>query len=93
MNTDMRGAISEVGRTFSTITNILSFLPGEHSHTICFEVLVEQPWIGVEVPYSTETAYRHQRGSPKTAARNATTHFANWANRFGPIFCPNYENA
>jgi len=50
----MRRAISEVGRTFSTITDILSFLPGEHSHTVCFEVLVELPWIGVEVSYSAE---------------------------------------
>ena len=55
MSTNMRGAILGVGRTFSTITNILSFLPREHSHAVCFEVLVELPWIGVQVSYSTES--------------------------------------
>jgi len=54
MSTGMRGAIVEVERTFSTITDILSFLPGEHCHTVCFEVLVELPWIGVEASYSAE---------------------------------------
>ena len=48
----MRGAILEAGRTFSAIANILSFLPREHGHTVCFEVLVEQPWISVHVSYS-----------------------------------------
>lgn len=53
MSTDMRGAVLGVGLTFSTITNIISFFSGEHSHTVCFEVLVELPWIGMVACYST----------------------------------------
>jgi len=65
MSTDVRGEIWEVGRTFSTITNIISFFPGEHSHTICFEVLVEQPWVGVEVSYSTKSKVSSSEKFPR----------------------------
>lgn len=31
--------------TFSTITDILSFLPGQHGHTVCFKVQLESSGI------------------------------------------------
>lgn len=55
MRLGMRRIILGVGHTFSTITDILSFLSGEHGHTICFEVLVELPRIGMEASDSTGT--------------------------------------
>jgi len=48
-----RRAVLRAGHTFSTITDVLSFLPGEHSHAVCFEILVELPWISMVGYHST----------------------------------------
>jgi hypothetical protein len=91
MDMNMRGGILRVGHTFSAITNVISFLSREHSHAVCFEILVELPWIGMEAPHSTENNVSSSRRSLGTVVRDAATHFANWASRFGPIFWPNCE--
>ena len=91
MSTDRRGVIPRVRRTFPTVTNIISFLSREHSHTVCFEVLVELTWIGMKISHSTGNSVLPSETPLKTAVRNATTHFANWASRFCPTPCPNYK--
>ena len=53
MSLDTRRANLRARHTFSAITDILSFLSGEHGHAVCFKILVELPWIGVEAFYST----------------------------------------
>ena len=49
----VHGGTLGVGHTFSTITDILSFLSGKHGHAVCFEILVELPRIGMEAAHST----------------------------------------
>ena len=44
---DRHGRTPGVRHTFSTITEILSFLSWKHGHTVCFEVLVELPRVGM----------------------------------------------
>ena len=70
MSLDVSGIILRVERTLPAITEIFSFVSGKHGHAVCLEILVKLPWIGMmEAPYSTGITGRHQRPSPKGAAR------------------------